>query len=240
MTIIKSMTKKLAILDIDNTLIKGQSQRQFIAHLHKKDYVSTYKYAVIMTWFVLYKLHLVKDTTKMLNFALQIFKGKPVDEVDELVNTWIRENKSALYFKNTKKALGILRDANFEIVLLSSAVEPIVKSIAQNLQVEKYICTKLGQTESKLDGQTNGVQVYSDEKLNKIQSFINESKIVYDEILVMADHFSDIPILHWAKKAIVANPQADMKKWASQNNIPVIYLDTDESIQYFESYIVSQ
>ncbi|MDQ5912124.1 MAG: hypothetical protein QG568_337 [Patescibacteria group bacterium] len=233
-------TKNLAILDIDNTLVKGQSQRHFIEHLYNKGYISTYRYVVIMAWFILYKLHLVKDTAKMLSFALQIFKGKSVDEIDELVNTWIRENKSSLYFKNTKKALQTLRDANFEIVLLSSAVEPIVKSIAQDLRVEEYICTKLGQSDDKLDGQTNGAQVYSDEKLNKIQSFINESKIDYDEILVMADHDSDIPILRWAKKAIVANPQADMKKWASQNNIPVIYLDTDESIQYFESYIVSQ
>lgn len=234
------MTKKLAILDIDNTLIKGQSQRHFIAHLHTKKHVSTYKYFVVMTWFILYKLHLVKNTTKMLNFALQIFKGKSVTEIDELVNIWATENIPLLYFKHTKKALQILRNANFEIILLSSAVEPIVKSIARDLQVEKYICTKLGQSENKLDGQTNGVQVYSDEKLNKIQSFIDESKIEHDEIFVMADHHSDIPILRWAKKAIVANPQANMKKWASQNNIPVIYLDTDESIQYFESYIVSQ
>lgn len=234
------MTKKLAILDIDNTLVKGQSQRHFIAHLHKKKYISTYKHTVIMTWFILYKLHVVRNTTKMLNFALQIFKGKSVNEIDALVNIWMKEHMSLLYFKNTKKALQTLRDANFEIVLLSSAVEPIVKSIAQDLRVEKYICTKLGQSEDKLDGQTNGTQVYSDEKLNKIQSFINESQIIHDEILVLADHHSDIPILRWAKKAIVANPQADMKKWASQNNIPVIYLDTDESIQYFESYIVSQ
>lgn len=233
-------TKNLAILDIDNTLVKGQSQRHFIAHLYNKGYITTYRYVVIMAWFILYKLHLVKDTAKMLSFALQIFKGKSIDEIDNLVDACVKEKISHLYFKNTPTIIKSLENNNFEIVLLSSAVEPIVKSIARDLHVKRYICTKLSQLNDKLDGETIGSQVYSNEKLNKILTLIDESQETYSQILVVADHYSDIPILRWAKKAIVANPQADMKKWASQNNIPVIYLDTDESIQYFESYIVSQ
>lgn len=234
------MTSKLAILDIDNTLIKGQSQRHFISYLHKKRFISTYAYAVIMTWFVLYKLHLVKNTTKMLNFALQIFKGKSVTEIKALVDGWAKENLSNLYFKNTSKLLKTLRNMDFKIVLLSSAVEPIVKSIAEDLSVEEYICTQLNQVNNKLDGQTKGDQVYSDEKLRKIKAYIEQAHEKYEDFFVLADHHTDIPILTWANKAIVANPQPDMKKWASQNNIPVLYLDSDESIQYFESYIMSQ
>lgn len=235
--------KKLAILDIDGTLVKGQSQQIFIAYLKDKGYISTFNYLVIMVWFALYKLHIVTKPKKILSFALQIFKGKSVQEVDMLVGAFVADEISNRYYTNTKKLLEVLQVQDYEIVLLSSAVEPIVRAIAKDLKVEKYICTKLSQIDSNLDGKTEGVQVYSDEKLNKIKSYTAQLAAtgkIYNETLAVADHYSDISVLQWASKAIVANPQVNMKKWATQNKVPMIYLDDNESIQYVESHIVSQ
>jgi putative phosphoserine phosphatase / 1-acylglycerol-3-phosphate O-acyltransferase len=232
--------KKLAIIDIDGTLINGQSQQKFIAHLRKKHYVGFFQYIVIMIWFLLYKARLIKETRNILSFALKIFKGKSRGEIASIVDIFVSEEIHDMYYKKTKDMLLKIKGLGYNIVLLSSAVEPIVSAIAKDLQVEEYLCTKLSHLNDNLDGKTEGIQTYGNEKLNKIQLFINNSAVAYSGTLVIADHYSDIPLLKWAEKSIVANPQPDMRKWATQNNVPVIYLDTDESIQYFESYIMSQ
>ncbi|MDD2935642.1 MAG: hypothetical protein PHX25_04205, partial [Candidatus Pacebacteria bacterium] len=46
------------IFDVDDTLIKGQSQKIFIDYLFKKKMISFFVYLKILIWFSLYKIGL--------------------------------------------------------------------------------------------------------------------------------------------------------------------------------------
>ena len=61
-----------------------------------------------------------------------------------------------------------------------------------------------------------------------------------EDVVIITDHISDISLIEYFKNSIIANPNSVMKKWARQNNYPIIYLDNNESIQYIKHYIESK
>ncbi|MCF7865091.1 MAG: HAD-IB family hydrolase [Candidatus Pacebacteria bacterium] len=233
------MKNNIFVIDIDGTLIKGQSQRYFIAFLKEKSIVSFLAYIRIMTWFILYKFHLAKNSNKILSFALEGFKGKSVASVNLTTDEFITQVVHPLYFKNSKTLISMLQSLGYQIILLSSAVEIIVQAIAKDLNVSDYICTKVKTENGLYTGEVEGVQVYGEQKRVYLEQYLSTKSLKLDQVTVIADHISDIPLLKSAKYALVANPDTKMYTWAQKNNIPMIYLDSDESIQYVESHIVS-
>lgn len=233
-------TNNIAILDIDGTLVKGQSQQLFMAYSKKRGYISLLSYVRVMIWFFLYKLNILKNPKKILAYSLEGFENKDMNEIHSLMKDFVEEVIQTRYYKHTRDLIELFTSNNYRVVLLSSAVEPVVQAIAKNLHIEEYLCTKIKIVENRIQGSVDGEQVYEEEKLNKINRYLANANIQYKNLVVVADHYSDISLLLKGTKSFVANPNRIMEKWASQNNIPVIYLDNNESIQYIESYIVSQ
>lgn len=233
------MDKRIFAIDIDGTLIKGQSQKYFIAFLRKKGLISFWAYAKIMCWFILYKLHLASNSGKILSFALANFKGKSVKAVSVTIEEFMATEIRPRYFKNSKALIEMLQRQGWTAVLLSSSVEIIVAAIAKDLHVADYICTKVETRDGVYTGEVIGTQVYGNQKVAYLEKFLKEKGAAVNEVAVVADHDSDIPLLKAAHFALVANPDGKMHTWAKENDVPVIYLDNDESIQYVESHIVS-
>lgn len=233
------MKNNIIVIDIDGTLVRGQSQKYFIAFLKQKGIVSHWAYIRIMVWFILYKLHLAQNSAKILAFALKKFKGKTVSSVSKTMEEFINKIINPLYFKNSRKLIETLQNQGYRVILLSSAVEIIVQAIAKDLNVDEYICTKVETESGVYTGEVEGTQVYGEQKKVYLENFLSKINTSFEQVTVIADHYSDIPLLKSAKNALVANPDRKMFTWAQKNNLPVIYLDSNESIQYIESHIVS-
>lgn len=87
---------KIAFIDLDGTLIRGQSQALFISFLRKKGLISNIKSFIILFWFFLYKTNIAKNTDWILSFTLSCFKNMSSDKIytviDEFVLKVIKNN----------------------------------------------------------------------------------------------------------------------------------------------------
>ena len=76
--------KPIAIFDIDNTLIKGQSQLLFVRYLYTEGKLSCLKYFKVLLWFVLYKIGIYEDVSKIrrkLSVELKDFQIKEWEKI---------------------------------------------------------------------------------------------------------------------------------------------------------------
>lgn len=235
------MQNKIFIIDLDGTLIKGQSQRYLIQYLRKIRKISFFKHLVILSAFVLYKLSIYRDAPQLLRYSLNNFKGETESEIYEDVNNFFDKNLKNKYFKYSKEIIKLIQESGGDIIILSAVIDPLVKRICEDLSINKYISTLLEFDKEKFfTGNIIGKQVYGDNKLINLLKYMVENHISVDDVVIITDHISDISIVKYFKNSIIANPNSKMKKWARQNNYPVIYLDNNESIQYIKHYIESQ
>ncbi len=231
---------KVAFIDFDGTLIKGQSQRMFITFLHQKGFISGFKTFTILFWFLLYKIGVVHDAKHILQFALNSFKGMSVSEIESTIQQFINEYIEPNLRKNSKSLLECLHKNDIETIIFSAAVDIIIKPISILLGADTCIATNVEVKNGLFTGEILGIQNHGANKVDKLLSYCKEKGIDLEKTISFADHPSDLEFLRSTKVGIVANPSLKMHSIVSKYNLPVIYLDIDEPVQYFEFNTVSK
>lgn len=216
--------KKLAIVDVDGTLIRGQSQQHLIKYLLKRKLVSKWFFIRLNLWFVGYKLGLVHDIQGVLQYALSYFKGKDAASIDEVMDHFIEHTIKLQMYPKSVELIEELRSKGYYILLLSGAIEPVISRIAKMYHADNYVCTRVEILEGKYTGKLAHEIVYGANKVDMLKKFITEHRFTLTDSAAYADHVTDLPLLKAVEHPFVANPSTAMKKIAEVNNIPVIYL----------------
>lgn len=181
------------IFDLDDTLIKGQSQKYLIFYLYKKGLIGLFDLLIILGWFFGYSLNIFKDPAVIFNFAFKIIKGKNEEELKVLIGNFYNE---VLEKKLNPKVIGRLeahKKKGDDIYLVTNAIRPIADSAAKKLGIAKVISTKMETANGKYTGKIKGRIVYGKEKIAAVKKILdkNDPGASY----AYADHFSDIGFL---------------------------------------------
>ena len=84
--------KKIVLFDLDNVLLKGQSQKLFVKYLFMKRKVSFFLKLRIYLWFFLYKIGLSQDIEAFRKYAFnKIFLGWKKDDLKNYCNSFCHE-----------------------------------------------------------------------------------------------------------------------------------------------------
>lgn len=230
----------VAFLDFDGTLIKGQSQKYFIDFLYRKGFINFRKKSVILVWFVLYKLHIAKNPSWILTYSMQAFVGRPMAEIDMIMQEFITDDISPRLYKYSKDLISYLQGKGIKVVILSAAVDTIVRPVSTLLRSDDFISTTVEVINGKITGKLAGKQNYGKNKVETVQSYCAKNNMQIENTVSIADHESDFTLLKHTALGIVANPTKRIHTLAAVQNIPMIYLDINEPVQYFESNTVSK
>jgi HAD superfamily hydrolase (TIGR01490 family) len=188
--------KKLAIIDLDGTLLKGQSQLLFLKHLYKSGTINSLYFFRLYAWFILYKLKLVDNPKKPLSIAIRFLINKTPEYSNALVIDFIKSNYfTKNVYEEAKDLINSLINEGYELILMSNAIHPLASNIGNFFGFEEIIATELETKEGKYTGKIKGDIVYGFNKVNNIKRISLEKNINLDEIHAYADHYSDIPLL---------------------------------------------
>jgi phosphoserine phosphatase len=108
--------KKLAIYDIDGTLLEGESQQHLMKYLLKNRYISYVRYLVVLPWFVAYKIGIAKDPKPALQFALKGLRGMTIENFSELLDDFVMKELRGHIFKSAKTMIEQDRANGYQIL----------------------------------------------------------------------------------------------------------------------------
>lgn len=212
---------KLAIFDVDGTLIKGQSQIHFVMFLRGQGILSLLDMISIFAWYFRY-LFLSSGIDQSLNEKIytKILGGKRTEEVAEEINNHFSQEYKNVY-PGAKELLKGCVDKEMQVILLSSMPKPLLRAYAEYFGVKDYYGTELEIRDGCYTGKIAGKILVGEEKLKFIKNNYKDSAIEFD---YFSDHESDLPVLLAAKEAIVVNPTSALSKIAKQKGWRMIQL----------------
>ncbi|OGD67940.1 hypothetical protein A3I18_01580 [Candidatus Campbellbacteria bacterium RIFCSPLOWO2_02_FULL_35_11] len=214
----------IVIFDVDDTLIRGQSQQLFIKYLLKRGLISYFVYIKIITWFILYKLGFVSDPKKIAEYSFKLFKGKSKEEIEKLSKDFFQKILSKEFYEETLDIIKEHKNKGHKIILLSNAIEIIVGKISEHLNIPDYICTKLEVVNEIYTGKISGEITYGQNKVEKIKNYLSENNIKLEEAESWGygDHSSDIFVLELVKYPFAVNPDKKLRKVALERNWKIL------------------
>jgi len=210
------------IFDLDNTLIKGQSQMILLNYALGKGLINPFFYFRITFWFVCYKIGVIKNPRKVMEYSFGFFKDKNIDEFKKIINEFFKEKLQNYIFQEAAEIIRKHKNQNRKVLIISNAIEFIPQRVAQFLNVDYFIGTKLEKLNNKFTGKIKGDIIYGKNKVIAIKDFINKYNFSLNGSWGYSDHSSDLPFLEIDSFSVVVNPDNNLYKIAKQKDWQIL------------------
>lgn len=221
---------KIAIFDFDGTLFPIDTLR-FLLSYWKKGKYSRFKYyktyISLIGMFMIYKIKIkfkIPSQT-MRNSALQsfnyIFKGMNENEVVNFLNECsegITEFLNPKVVEEVRKA----KKEGYHLVLLSGTYELLLRKVANYLEIDTVIATKMYFKNGLFDQYTKLDIISGSKKLEQLNQYFKDTQVDLGLSLAFADSYSDIHILKTVGQAVAVNPDDKLREIAIENDWRII------------------
>ncbi|MEK7644851.1 MAG: HAD-IB family hydrolase [Patescibacteria group bacterium] len=213
---------KVVFFDVDETLLKGQSQQALLHFLFLKNKIPLSFFLKICAWFFLYGLGLVKSTEKIRMVAVSFLKNWPIATFQSELKIFFDANlKDRIYEGALEKIRQHLQN-NDSVVLLSSAIEPLVAIIAEEIGVHDALGSRLETRNFAYTGNFADEPLYGKNKLQAAQKYLAVNNLLNKKVVAYADHLTDTDLLDFADFRFVVNPKKKMRSLALREGWEVL------------------
>jgi HAD superfamily hydrolase (TIGR01490 family) len=215
-------TLAVAFFDLDGTLVVGQTTLLLVNFLRKVGVVTRRFYLGTALWFVGYKLGLVTVNEKSRHQGARVFAGRTLEEVDELMRTFTDEILAPRFHPAATAALAEHQSEGDRVVVISAALEPVVKAVCRRLGVADYSGTACEVADGRYIGRLLGPSPHGDHKEVVAAEYMKRWGIEADECWAYADHGSDLALLRSVGHAVAVNPKPELLAVAREAGWPVL------------------
>ena len=201
------MKRNLAIFDLDNTILNGDSDYSWINFLIEKRLVDKDEYERKNKYFYDQYYQGKLNYDEWAEFALTTIKGKKPEEIEDILSKFLSEIIEPMI---NIYALKLLHDHthNNDIMLLASATNSvIVEPIAKRLGFKNIVSTEVEIIDEIYTGKVLGIPALSEGKLIKVKEWMLQNSIEsFDNTSFYSDSINDLPLLAAVSKPVAVNP----------------------------------
>ena len=214
----------LAIFDLDNTILNGDSDYSMINYLvdiNLLDEVAKLKNDEFIKDYQQGQL----DFNQYTNFALKPFVGKTQDEINEIILPFVKTIIEPMINIFALKLIHNHHDKGDTILLASATNELIVKPIAQRLDIRNVIGTRVKFEDKKCSGEFIPPSALGAGKLKLVENWMQAHQ--YDSfsgVTFYSDSINDLPLMEAVEFPKAVNPDIKLESISNKRGWEVIYL----------------
>jgi HAD superfamily hydrolase (TIGR01490 family) len=212
----------VAFFDLDGTLIVGKTTVLLVRFLHKAGIVNRAFLAYTGLWFLGYRLGLVKVTEKNRHQSARVFLGRSEEEVSRLMSRFTDEVLVPRFHPASTAALAEHLAEGDHVVVVSAALEPVVKALCGRLGVDDFSGTACELVDGRYSGRLTGASPHADEKVSVAAGFMTRWGVDPADCWAYADHETDIPLLRSVGHPVAVNPRPALLKEAQKAGWPIV------------------
>ena len=223
-------TKKVAIFDLDGTLVSAHLWLGMI-----KYYFKNKKNRFPAFWYIFSHLGLMPlwrmrllSTKKYYQMwgrdIINMIKGLELEEVKELFR-WLSNEYLLPTLKNkTAERLKKHQQEGYLTILASGTFQELTNFVARQLKIDFSIGTEYEINANKVSGKIIPPFCFAEGKVEKLKNFFNENNLRVDfkESFAYSDGFFDLPILELVGNPVVVDPDKELLKIAQNKGWQII------------------
>ncbi len=219
----------VAIFDLDGTLVVGQTQLLLVRYLYKARVISRVFLAGTALWFLAYKAGLVKVTEASRAKGAQVLAGLTVAEADDLMLRFTEEVMVPRLHPASSAALAEHLAEGDTVVVVSAALDPLVRALCRHLGVKDYACAVCEIVDGRYTGRLTGLVPYAGEKARVAAALVAERGADPAGCWAYADHDSDLELLRFVGHPVAVNPRPGLRAVAEREGWPILQSPTPET-----------
>ena len=208
---------ELFIFDLDNTLLAGDSDRNWGIFLAEQKVVdSSYLDESEKFYNNYYEGSL--DIDGFLSFCLRPLIDNDMSYLLKLRQQFIDEKIKPIVTQTGKKLIDESQAEGKTVIIATATNDFVTRPIADLFNVDTLIATEFEIQNNNFTGKVLGEPCFRDGKLNKVKKWINENNYDLSKTSFYSDSFNDLPLLEQVKYPVIVDGDDKLVEIGKNNN----------------------
>jgi len=216
---------RLALFDLDNTLLAGDSDFEWAQFLIEKGVLDREVYeAQNQTFYDQYKAGTL-DILEFLDFQLKPLSRHSRSQLDAWHAEFMTRKVLPMIAAGTPALLA--RHAGDTQVIITATNRFVTAPIARHLGVAHLIATEPAEVDGEFTGKVHGLPSFKDGKVTRLEAWLNARGAGWGDIEASwfySDSLNDLPLLAKVSHPVAVDPDATLRAHAEAHGWPVISL----------------
>ena len=215
---------KLALFDLDNTLLDGDSDYAWAQFLIEEGVLHAGEYNAKNDYFYGRYKDGTLDIHEFLDFQLAPLARHPRAQLDAWHDAFMERKVRAMILP--KAASLIARHADALTAIVTATNRFITRPIADELGVENLIATDIEEVDGAFTGKPRGTPTFREGKVAAVDEWLASRghKLADFERWFYSDSLNDLPLLELATHPVATNPSPALADLARQRGWPLLQL----------------
>ncbi len=214
----------LAIFDLDNTLLGGDSDYLWGEFLVEQGYVDGARYQHANQRFYEQYLAGTMDINEFLSFQLQPLAAHPLETLLQWRAQYLKEKIDPILLPAAQQLIARHQKQHDTLLIITATNDFITAPIAQKLGIPHLIATEAEMKNGRYTGQVHGIPSYQQGKVYRLTQWLDTHQHTLDGSYFYTDSHNDLPLLEQVTHPVAVDPDPTLKQIAKDNGWKIISL----------------
>ena len=217
--------RKLALFDLDNTLLQGDSDYEWAQFLIEEGVLHAGEYHAKNDWFYERYKDGTLDIHEFLDFQLKPIAKRPRAQLDAWHSQFMQRRIRPIILPRAADLVASHRDALTAIVTATNRF--ITQPIAAELGVPNLLATDIEEDEQGVfSGKPRGEPTFREGKIQRVKDWLagRGTTLADYESWFYSDSLNDLPLLELVTHPVAVDPDATLREKALARGWPIISL----------------
>ena len=214
----------LAIFDLDNTLIAGDSDHLWGEFLCRQGVVDAVTFAAQNDRFYADYQRGELDIETYLSFVLGPLKGRTLASLIDWQTAFMRECIAPIMLERAEQLLNDHRRRGHRLLIVTATNELVTRPIADALGVADLLGCQVETENGVITGRGVGTLTYRDGKVRTLRQWLEAEDEVLDGAWFYSDSHNDLPLLEIVDNPVAVDPDTQLAALASERRWPITSL----------------
>ncbi|MCU9948060.1 HAD family hydrolase [Pseudomonas sp. PDM13] len=215
---------RLALFDLDNTLLGGDSDHAWGDYLCERGILDGDAYKSRNDEFYQDYLAGRLNITDYLNFSLEILGRTEMAQLEQWHREFMRDCVEPIILAKGEALLAEHRAAGDKLVIITATNRFVTGPIAARLGVETLLATECEMANGRYTGRTTDVPCFREGKVTRLERWLAETGLSLEGASFYSDSLNDLPLLERVTRPVAVDPDPKLRAEAERRGWPVISL----------------
>ncbi|MDX1553023.1 MAG: HAD family hydrolase [Marinobacter sp.] len=214
----------LAIFDLDNTLLAGDSDHAWGEFLVEESIVDAEEYRKANDRFYQEYLNGELDIMHYLSFALQPLARHDMQQLLTWRKEFIEKKIRPMMQSSATELLDSHRVQGHTLLIITATNRFVTEPVAELLGIEHLIATEPELVNGRYTGEVAGVPSFQDGKVTRLNDWLQSTGESLDGAWFYSDSHNDAPLLRKVENPVAVDPDPTLENIAKENGWKIMSL----------------
>ncbi|MCD5978535.1 HAD-IB family hydrolase [Pseudomonas syringae] len=215
---------RLALFDLDNTLLGGDSDHAWGDYLCERGILDAATYKTRNDEFYQDYLAGTLNLTDYLNFSLEILGSTEMAQLDAWHRDFMRDCIEPIILPKALELIAKHREAGDKLVVITATNRFVTGPIVERLGIETLLATECEMVDGRYTGRTTDVPCFREGKVTRLNRWLEENQFSLEDSYFYSDSLNDLPLLEKVANPVAVDPDPKLRAEAESRGWPVITL----------------